>query len=114
MALYGMSVAVCGLLVQKYPDGYTIEELFEEARGADPRICSILFLERTILGIEDGAPRKGAHVACWEMREDGRIYFDPQAKDYSSLDDYMDGTPFKDLVRERFLGRISNRPRDGD
>lgn len=111
MATFGIAFSTCCLLAKKYPDGYTLEELYNELSGTT-KIFNLgeEWLARSILGIEDGKPHCLALVACWKMQEDGMICFDPYAKRYSNYDDVnFKGVFEKWLISQKLEKRRLNR-----
>lgn len=98
MANFGMAVTVCTLLAKKFPDGYFLEELFDEVKQVSSWATNPEWLDR-FLGNEGGQPHRTAEVACWRMDEYSKIYFDPSAKRYSGYDDQH----LKEAVEGQFV-----------
>ena len=89
MAVFGKAVATCILLIRKYPEGYTLEELHGELAVTTTLLTcfDVEWVARTLLGMEDGQPHSLAMIACWKQGADQRIYFDPEVPVYSHYDD---------------------------
>lgn len=112
MAVFGMAITVCFVLAKKYPEGYSLEELYAEVRQTALWIPNPEWLEEAILGSEGGRPHRSAAVACWKRDSEGKIYFDPNAERYSNYDNEH----FKETIEKWFIkqGLEKRRLNQGD
>jgi hypothetical protein len=78
--LYGIAFITCAKLIDRYPDGYLPEDLFEVVREAQPALSSFHMFMNSILDDNGGKASKWSMIPCWIIKDDGLIYFDPDAQ----------------------------------